>query len=185
MATPSKVNYLNNKDILLEIHKSKSSYCVFTDPLYHQYDIILPSIDKINIRTIATAKRNQAKRISDKEYALRKAAGDKIKQTDCEIDYKKISKNDLIFRIMTYDHIPLNPTRKKNPKTEADKREKINFIPFQHFKFIGDELVCVGKSHWIGPVNGGKFSKDHGRITENLGRMFIKLSERYAQRSNW
>jgi hypothetical protein len=31
----------------------------------------------------------------------------------------------------------------------------------------------------------GKFSKDHGRITENLGKMYIKLSERYAQRSNW
>ncbi|NDG31816.1 hypothetical protein EB118_17310, partial [bacterium] len=46
-------------------------------------------------------------------------------------------------------------------------------------------LVCVGKSHWKGGVKTGKFSKDHGRITEELGRMFIKLSERYAQRSNW
>ena len=31
----------------------------------------------------------------------------------------------------------------------------------------------------------GKFNKEHGRITENLGKMYIKLSERYAQRSNW
>jgi hypothetical protein len=43
----------------------------------------------------------------------------------------------------------------------------------------------VGKSHWKGDITTGTFSKDHGRITENLGRMFIKLSERYAQRSNW
>jgi hypothetical protein len=43
----------------------------------------------------------------------------------------------------------------------------------------------VGKSHWVGGIKSGKFSKDHGRITEELGKMFIKLSERYAQRSNW
>ena len=36
-----------------------------------------------------------------------------------------------------------------------------------------------------GTIAKGQFSKDHGRITENLGKMFIKLSERYAQRSNW
>jgi hypothetical protein len=43
----------------------------------------------------------------------------------------------------------------------------------------------VGKSHWKGGIKTGKFSKEHGRITENLGKMYIKLSERYAQRSNW
>ena len=57
----TKVNYLNNKDLLEEIHKSKNTYCSFTKPEYHQYDIILPSLDKINIRTVAEAKRNQAK----------------------------------------------------------------------------------------------------------------------------
>ena len=51
-----KVNYLNNKDLLEEIHKSKNTYSSFIKPEYHQYDIILPSIDKINIRTVAEAK---------------------------------------------------------------------------------------------------------------------------------
>ena len=83
----TKINYLNNKDMLAEIHKSKSSYCSFTDPKYHQYDIILPSLDKINIRTIAEAKRNQAKRIGDLDYQTRKRAGEKVKQADFEIDY--------------------------------------------------------------------------------------------------
>ena len=48
-----KVNYLNNKDMLAEIHKSKNTFCSFTDPAYHRYDLILPSVDKINIRTVA------------------------------------------------------------------------------------------------------------------------------------
>lgn len=181
----TKINYLNNKDLLEEIHKSKNTYCSFTKPEYHQYDIILPSIDKINIRTVAEAKRNQAKRLGLKDYEARKAAGEKVKQADCEIDYKKIPKTDLIFRIMTFDHIPLNSTRKKNPKTIADGRDKVNFPPFQHWKFDeNDELICVGKSHWKGSVEKGKFSKEHGQITNNLARMYIKLCERYATRGN-
>ena len=181
----AKVNYLNNKDMLLEIHRSKSSYCVFTKPEYHQYDIILPSLEKINIRSIAEAKRNQAKRLGDAEYARRKAAGEKVKQADCEVDYKKIAKTDLVFRIMTFDHIPLNNTRKKNPKSLADHRDKVNFPPFQHWKFDeNDELICVGKSHWKGDLVKGKFDKDAGQITNTLARMMLKLCERYATRGN-
>jgi hypothetical protein len=181
----AKVNYLNNKDMLLEIHRSKSSYCVFTKPEYHQYDIILPSLEKINIRSIAEAKRNQAKRLGDAEYARRKAAGEKVKQADCEVDYKKIAKTNLVFRIMTFDHIPLNNTRKKNPKSLADHRDKVNFPPFQHWKFDeNDELICVGKSHWKGDLVKGKFDKDAGQITNTLARMMLKLCERYATRGN-
>jgi hypothetical protein len=183
--TTPKVNYLNNKDMLLEIHRSKSTYCVFTDPKYHQYDIILPSVEKINIRTIAEAKRNQAKRLGDADYARRKASGEKVKLADCEVDYKKIQKIDLVFRIMTFEHIPLNNTRKKNPKSLADHRDKVNFPPFQHWKFNeDDELVCVGKSHWKGDLEKGHFDKDAGQITPTLARMMIKLCERYATRGN-
>jgi hypothetical protein len=180
-----KINYLNNKDMLLEIHRSKSSYCSFTDPIYHQYDLILSDVSKINIRTIAEAKRARAKRIGDAEYQRRKAAGEKVKQADCEVDYKKMLKTDLVFRIMTFDHIPLNGIRKKNPKTLADHRDKVNFPPFQHWKFDDkDELVCVGKSHWKGDLIKGKFDKDAGQITPTLARMMLKLCERYATRGN-
>jgi len=180
-----KVNYLNNKDMLLEIHRSKSSYCSFTSPEYHQYDLILPSIDKINIRTIAEAKRVRAKRLGQQEFERRKQAGEKIKVADCEVDYKKIAKTDVIFRVMTFDHIPLNGTRKKNPKSLADHRDKVNFPPFQHWKFDDkDELICVGKSHWKGDLIKGKFDRDAGQITDTLARMMIKLCERYATRGN-
>ena len=128
-------NYLNNKDMLKEIHKSKASFCSYVDSEYAQYDIILPSIEKINVRTIAEAKRNKAKRLGTADYESRKLAGEKIKQAECEIDYRKITKEELIFRIMTFDHIPDEPGRKKTPKTVADTKTKLNFPPFQHYKF--------------------------------------------------
>lgn len=187
LSSQKKVKYLNNRDLLSEIHKSKCSFSSFTKPEYQSYDIILPSLDKVNIRTIAEAKRNRAKRIGIETFVKARDSGDKkVKLSDCTPDYKTIQKTEIIIRIMTYDHIPLAPGRKKTTKTTADIHEKVNFPPFQHWKFNDtDELVCIGKSHWIGGMKTGKFSKTHGRITENLGRMFIKLSERYAQRSNW
>lgn len=180
-----KVNYLNNRDLLAEIHKSKCSYSSFSKQEYHQYDIILSSLEKINIRTVAEAKRNRAKRLAQEAFEQAKAKDPKVKLAEFEIDYKKIDKTDLIFRIMTYDHIPDAPGRKKSIKNTADTKEKINFPAFQHWKFDdNDNLECVGKSHWRGGVKTGKFSRDHGQITNNLARMFIKLCERYATRGN-
>jgi hypothetical protein len=41
----AKVNYLNNRDILKEIHLSKNTYCSFKDRTTdHQFDMILPSV---------------------------------------------------------------------------------------------------------------------------------------------
>jgi len=187
LITTRKVKYLNNRDLLAEIHKSKCSFSSFVKPDYQQYDLILTSLTKVNIRTIAEAKRNRAKRLGLQAFMTARYNGDKkIKLAECTPDYRSIPKTDIIIRIMTYDHIPLAPGRKKTTKTTADHHEKVNFPPFQHWKFNDEEeLVCVGKSHWRGGMKTGKFNKEHGRITEGLGRMFIKLAERYAQRSNW
>jgi hypothetical protein len=180
-----KVNYLNNKDILSEIHKSKNTFCSYVDSNDHQYDIILPSVDKINIRTIAEAKRNKAKRLQHADFDTRKAAGQKVKLAECEVDYKKIEKTELVFRIMTFDHIPDEPGRKKTPKTVADTKVKLNFPPFQHYKFNDkDELVCVGKSHWVGGMENGYFSSTEGKATNKLALMWMKLCDRYATRGN-
>ena len=180
-----KINYLNNKDILKEIHKSKSTFCSFVDAEYNQFDIILPSIDKINIRTVAEAKRNKAKRLQHIDFDSRKLAGQKIKLAECEIDYRKMEKNELIFRIMTFDHIPDEPGRKKTPKTVADHKVKLNFPPYKHYKFDDDgELVCVGKSHWEGGMDNGNFTLTGGKATNKLAMMWMKLCDRYATRGN-
>lgn len=181
-----KIKYLTNKDLLREIHLSKNTYCSYTAPEYSDYDLIIPSLEKLNVRTIAQAKRNRAARLGkiNHENAVA-AAGKKMSAKDFEIDYKKMSKQDLVFRIMTFEHVPLAPGRKKTLKNTADSHEKVNFPPFQHWKFDDkDNLICVGKSHWKGDLKKGQFSKDHGQMTNNLARMFLKLCDRYATRGN-
>src|SRR6056300_1610301 len=103
---PRKVNYLNNRDILKEIHKSKSTYCSFLEKKYAQYDIILPSVDKINQRSVAEARRNKADRIK--------------RETGEILDPKKdIANTDLVFRITCWEHIPKVP--KKLTKAQQKK----------------------------------------------------------------
>jgi len=180
-----KINYLNNKDLLAEIHRSKNTFCSYVEKDFHQYDIILDSIDSINQKTIQEAKQNKAKRLQQKDFEDRKLAGEKVKQADCEVDPKSITKEELIFRVMTFDHIPEEPGRKKNPKTVADTKVKLNFPPFQHWKYSDEgELICVGKSHWKGDLETGDFNLEHGKATDKLARMWMKLCERYATRGN-
>jgi len=186
ISQPPKIKYLTNKDLLREIHLSKTTYCSFTSPEHSEYDLILPSISKINVRTIAEAKRNKATKLGKQAHELAViTGGKKLSVKDFEVDYKKVAKTDVVFRIMTFEHIPLAPGRKKSLKNTADSHDKVNFPPFQHWKFdVNDNLILVGKSHWKGDLATGDFNKEHGKMTNNLARMFLKLCERYATRGN-
>ncbi len=182
-----RVNYLNNRDLLAEIHKSKNSYSSYVNPEDGQYDMIVTDIKKINGANIARARKIQAKRLTALAWEAAKKLGNKrIKMSDYEVSPRKVKKTDLVFRVMTFDHITTDSERKKNPKTRADHHTKVNFPPFQHYRITEKgQLVCVGKSHWIGGMSNGHFSNDHGKITATLAHMFLKLAERYSQRSNW
>ena len=197
--TSPRVNYLNNRDILKEIHLSKNTYCSYKDPvLDHQYDIILPTLEKINQRTIAEARRNKA---------------DRLKREGTIVDPKKIANTDLVFRIVCWEHIPMAP--KKIPKSATKKKKlddlfeleldaddplaglidipvldekhvRLPFPPFYHYRLDDNKVpVLVGKSHWKGDLDHGEFNKEHGTMTRKLATMFMKLCERYATRSNW
>lgn len=213
MNTTKTKNYLNNKDILKEIHESKNSYCCFAKKEYSKYDCIINvpqeplemSFKQMFDNTIIKeAKINRASRLSIE-------TGKEVKPTDIET-------TDLVFRVMTWDHIPVSqkqPRKKTKNKTAKDIIEfiddadaenifedledpttqdevddmvhvKVNFPPFQHFKIDENKTTyCVGKSHWQGGLKTGSFSKDHGTITNKLAKMYIMLCEKYAMKFNW
>lgn len=184
--TLRKKNYLNNKDLLKEIHKSKNSYCSYVNEDDNQYDIILLSVEKINRNTISQARKNRADRLAKQNYENAVLAGETVKLDQFSIDHKTIEKTELVFRIITYNHIPEEAGRKKNPKNIQDHYVKLNFPPFQHFKIDeNDQPYCVGKSHWIGGMENGYFSIEHGQMTNKLARMFMMMCERYGNKWNW
>jgi hypothetical protein len=182
-----RVKYLNNRDLLAQIHASKNTYCSHVSPEYAHYDLIVPNLKKVNASAVAQARKAKAKRLTQEAWEAAKESGlKKIKLADYTVSPRKLEKADLIFRVMTFDHVPLDSERKKNPKQTADHHSKVNFPPFQHYKFDEkNKLVCVGKSHWVGGMDNGHFSCDHGKMTNQLAMMYMKLCERYGTRSNW
>jgi hypothetical protein len=166
MSLPAKktVNYLNNKDILKEIHESKNTYCYFQKQEYNKYDFIVDmpqdSLEKCfeymqKPEVIQQARETRAIRL-DIENGLAKGTTDPL----------SIPVTDLVFRVMTWEHVPVAPkqprktTKKKTAKDifefeEVDPDEifadledaspikadvddmvhvKVNFPPFQHYK---------------------------------------------------
>lgn len=205
------INYLNNKDILKEIHLSKNSYCSFLSKDDHQYDLIIDLADTsieqklehlLKPEVIASAKEIRAKRLSS--------------ETGNIVVPDSIPTSDLIFRVMCWSHIPLAPkqprkvVKKKSAKDLFEFDEefddvfseledvapikeiddmvhmRVNFPPFQHFKIREDNTVyCVGKSHWKGDLESGEFSKDHGTLTKTLAKMYMMICEKYSMKFNW
>jgi hypothetical protein len=182
-----RVKYLNNRDLLAQIHASKNTYCSYVTPEDADYDIIVLNLKKINVRSIAEAKKARAKRMTQEAWEQAKESGEKkIKLVDYTVSPRKIDKTDLVFRVMMFDHVPMDDERKRNPKSTADHHSKVNFPPFQHYRIDRKgKLVCVGKSHWIGGMDNGHFSADHGKMTNQLAMMYMKLCERYGTRANW
>ena len=201
-------NYLNNKDILKEIHKSKNTYCSYTNSEYADYDMILPSVSKINKKNILQARKDRAERLAKLALDAATVDGSKRRLAEFEIKLKDIADTDVVFRVMTWDHIPVDDVKSRkaalkaleeegistseyDEDTEVDISEntkyvKCNFPPFQHYKVDEDgNAYCVGKSHWRGELETGEFCREHGSMTNKLAHMFMKLCERYATRSNW
>ena len=205
-----KVNYLNNKDILKEIAKSKLTYCSFVGDDVKSYDMIVTGVSAITKKTINEARKARAERLAKEAQEADLINGIKKKLDEYLTPTKDIPMTDVVFRVMTWEHIPIDDVKQKkadakaqeeydadeeNFETEYDepmvvkgatKYTKVNFPPFKHYR-VDEEgnPVCVGISHWKGGIEKGKFSKDHGTMTNKLAHMFIKLCERYATRSNW
>lgn len=180
--------------MLKEIHKSKLSYCYSLDEEYSRFDVIVDDLSEVtNPDIIQAAKESRASQLSTvayeeaHDYWVRTAgkAAHKPKQINYKVDPETIDASTLIFRLMTFNHIPEEPGRKSKPKTVGDRHSKCNFPPFQHYAYVEGKLDEVVRSHWIGGKDNGHFSVDHGKVTDNLARMYIKLCERYSMRSNW
>ena len=199
-----KKNYLNNKDILKQIHYSKMTYCSYRDEeLDNQEDYIVGDISEINDEILYLARQARAKRLSKDLPKLDKLSAD---------DFTNL---DVVIRVMTLEHIPLIPKKKAKdninnndsimniigdlelddiplePDIDMDEDvilvpTKTSFHPFFLYRVDSDgNLYIVGKSHWKGTLEDGKFCMSHGKTTDELAKMYMKICDRYGTRSNW
>ena len=177
--------------MLREIHLSKNTYCVFADPADHQYDIIINSVkdvtDAIELHSAILSQLPAAKQ----------AKIDRIKRdSGVELSADSIDPSELVFRVMTWNHIPLAPP--KPAKTvKASKAKKlveeldqdvvedeiesdpivaglldpthvrVNFPPFQHFRIDARNTnLDETVANWMYPVQCVGKSHWKGSLTE-------------------
>lgn len=202
-----KVNYLNNKDMLKEIHKSKINFCEYDNESDTQFDFIVDNLTEITSEKIAEAKEAQAKRLSKEahqEEVDRFEKGEldqktKPKLATFKIEPSDIEVSDLVFRVMTFEHIPEDLERKKTHKTVADRHVKLNFVPFKHYR-VSTDIVKSPEWEKVDNDNGetvyvkevlrshyhdGEFSLTHGSVTRKLAEMYLLMVNKYGERSNW
>ena len=182
-----KKAYITNKEFLAEIHKSKNSYCVFRDLKYSDYDSIVQKLEDITDEVIQKTKADKARRMVTQEKAKMKEAGRKPAEIrDFDIKPEDINTTDLVFRVMSPHHLPLDPFRKRRSKNEAGNYVKTPFHPFKHYVILETgEFYEVGRSHWKGTIEDGHFDMDRGQISHRLATMFMLLVDRYSRRPNW
>lgn len=171
-----KIKYLTNKDLLAAIHESKLTFCEFEHPGYANYDIIVHSLDSVSLEVLEAARQ---KRLSDLQAEEKRESRSKVFESKLSIE--QIPLESIVVRLMTFDHIPINPAKVDRAKTEAERHIRCQFPPFQHYIWKNNSWHCVGRSHW----KNGEFSLHHGRVTNRLGAMWMKLVERYGHRGNW
>jgi len=140
-----KINYLSNKDLLKEIHKSKNNFCSYTRPEYADYDIIIrdlsviPSLlqEKTETRKIEDEDTGEVKhvtatfppealaaratRLTKLLQAEELAGGKRPKSELTVISYTGIRPQDVVFRLMTWDHIPELPPSEVKPVVKGKK----------------------------------------------------------------
>ena len=149
-------------------------------------DIIIDNIaGELDIKSeiisrLPEARQSRADRIQKNSWTLN--TDKKKKQIDFAVDVDSFNEEELVFRVMTFEHIPDEPGRKLNPKTVADHKVKLNFPPYKHYIVRNGEISEVGISHYN---KDKEFDLTSGKITATLANMYIKLVERYSQRGNW
>jgi hypothetical protein len=197
----AKVNFLSNKEILQEIHKSKNSYCYYVDKNYGNYDIIVLDLSEMTQEVFKEIRSKRSLTLIQQERAELKSQKVKV-LPPININPSSIPINSIIVRVVTDEHVPFlpddDPSLPKQTKNPGPVKVKTNFIPFKHYivEYSSDpydeevdlskvSYKEVGRSHWKNGLSNGEFCLTHGNITNRLAQMYLKLVDKYGQKPNW
>lgn len=136
-------NYLNNKDLLKEIHKSKLSYCSFTDKKYEDYDFIVHSVDEImdNIEDAIDARIQRLAKIQLDAYNETAPKGQRKRIDEFIQEQHNVSIHDVVFRVMTRDHLPLDIKRTKRAIVNELGDDIVNEHIDHEYEYDDDEFL--------------------------------------------
>ena len=122
----ARTKYLNNRDLMAEIHKSKNSYNSYIDDKYSMYDCIVYDLEHITSDIIKQSQIDKADRIVKVKKHENKKVG--VKETIEKLDPETMIIDELVFRVMDHLHVPIDPIKEakeiERAKEKAEELEK-------------------------------------------------------------
>lgn len=164
----AKINFLSNKELLNEINKSKISFCFYIEPEYANFDVIVRDKKDITPELIEATRIKKSK-----------------PRGKPHIPIETISPESIVVRLMTYEHIPLDPDRVRKSRVTLESYAWTPFPPYKHFILVNGELKEVLRSHWTDGFDNGYFDPKKGKISNQLARMFLLFVNRLGTRANY
>lgn len=161
---PKKINYLSNKNLLHEISRSKATYCSFLEPQHQFYDAIVAQRSELTLQKFEEARAIKA----------RPRGGEKVAPETIPLD-------TVVIRLLTPEHIPAEITENKHHRATHG----LNFPPFKHYIWRDGAPQEVLRSHWKDGLANGHFSDTHGKMTPQLARALILLTDRIGSKGNF
>ena len=226
-----KKNYVNNANLLAEIHNSKLTYCYYEDEKYTDYDIICSGYNMITpnrIETFFNKNKNRdyvVVRVITSEHVIPYMVSHKINLQELKFnpfkhfvitreDHNKVKEeidnncvnniellNDNILSIKeeikeVKKHIVFYKNNKEQQKPYKEQvlnlktkikelTTRIQDINTPYSEKIVKYMKEVLRSHWKGGFENGKFSISHGRLTNQLVRLFMLMVDKYGTSGNW
>ncbi|ENM2303033.1 hypothetical protein AB6W40_002378 [Salmonella enterica] len=146
------------------------------------YDYIVFDVEEIDEELLEKASAARIKRLNNETVEeIRAKEGLSAKKAKEAADARgliltSVPIDEVVIRVITDEHIP----------EEKGVKIRVNFEPFKHYIVDEDStLYEVARSHWIGDTDSGEFCMTHGRMTNELGKMFIKLAEEISHKTNY
>ena len=147
--------YLDNREILREIHLSKISYCWFLKPCYSHIDDVVDDLSEVDPSKIQR----------------RQPLGPWLRPPE------------RVVRLRTWEHIPPEYIDQSRGRPILRHLKFTPFKHYAVYR--DGRMVEVGRSHWIGTPENGHFCCTHGSLTPRLVQMLRHLVANYARRANW
>lgn len=162
--------YLRNKDLLEEINAVKMTFC---ESLGEQYNYASAYVLMEEEELFNTDTDFRLSKFNDGLLKLQKTKPEALL-------------SEVIVRVMSYAHIPEDPTRKKKKNSVASGYKKISFPPFRHYILDSENNITeVLRSHWTGDFYTGEFVSHRGILSNKLARMWALLVERAGEHARY
>lgn len=131
-----KKNYLNNKDMMNEIHISKMTFCSFRDKIEdNQQDFIVEDINDIfGLMSVQVGKDDEGKAIMEDKPVLElafAARASRLSKLEIPTEISDIKLEDIVFRVLTTEHIPLVPKKKSKATLARETLEAKSLALFE------------------------------------------------------